>query len=71
MKKYEYKRIMYDPNDRELNELGSDGWELVSVTVVPSGYSSKSVLKTFYFKREKQPEPPKKDRDSFMYSSGI
>ena len=52
MKKWEYRKIQYNPVpfsanvDNELNEFGENGWELVSVIV--SG-----AFRAYYFKREK------------------
>lgn len=47
MKKWEYKTRL-DPSNKELDELGSIGWELVHV--VHEG-SSRGVDRWFYFKR--------------------
>ena len=53
--KWEYKRFISDWSDKEftilqeLNSLGDEGWELV--TVVPE---SKLQKQTFYFKRPAQ-----------------
>jgi len=30
MQKWEYKRLEINPSEEELNELGSQGWELVA-----------------------------------------
>jgi hypothetical protein len=44
---WEYK-IANNLSDQQLNELGSQGWEMVTATVGGGNY-------TFYFKRAKQP----------------
>jgi len=35
MQKWEYKSMQWD-NDEQLNELGAEGWELVSSVVSPA-----------------------------------
>ncbi|KKM14128.1 hypothetical protein LCGC14_1709310 [marine sediment metagenome] len=42
---WEYKTLT-GQTDRDLNILGSQGWELINITLSPSGGL------TFYFKRE-------------------
>jgi hypothetical protein len=44
MIKYEYK-ILRGESDSRLNELGKEGWELVTVTI------DSDLLETWYFKR--------------------
>ena len=47
MQKWEYK-IVGNVNELELNRLGEQGWELVSVTFTDSAY-----VGNYYFKRPK------------------
>lgn len=53
MQKWEYKKV-YDPSESKLNELGDEGWELVSVVADVSGtaYETSSTIYT-YLKRPK------------------
>lgn len=53
--KYEYKTVWKNLNVDELNELGKEGWELVSVVELPSSIGeifTVSGAQHFYFKRE-------------------
>jgi len=34
--KWEYKVVAETPNEREMNKLGADGWELVGFTLDPA-----------------------------------
>ena len=64
MKKFEYKTLVFEPGgkwvkviqmetqelENQLNELGSNGWELINSSDYASeGYTQKVIL---YFKRE-------------------
>lgn len=53
MKKFEYKTLDLIPGNQyteeNLNKLGSDGWELVTVTTSKIGYDMKN---RYIFKRE-------------------
>jgi hypothetical protein len=51
MQKWEYK-VVHGPSQSELNQLGAEGWELVSVIADVSGdaYSTSSSIKA-YLKR--------------------
>ena len=57
MAKWEYKIVEYNPLDRfydreiELNALGEQGWELVSVT---TNFVDTNGLERLFFKRAKQ-----------------
>lgn len=44
---YEYKTLDHTPNDKELEDLGNDGWELCSI--LNSDMSNKII---YYFKRK-------------------
>lgn len=50
MKKWEYEYKHFSPesviNKNHLNEMGNDGWELISVIALPKA-------NLYYFKREK------------------
>ena len=48
MKKFEYK-IIHSLNQYELNIMGDDGWELISIQ-----YVNETGKYWFYFKREKK-----------------
>ena len=54
MQKWEYK-VVYGPRESELNKLGDEGWELVSVVADTSGdaYSTSSSIYA-YLKRPRQ-----------------
>ncbi len=46
--------IVTDPNIDKINELGSNGWELVSVVYIPPvnvNYVSFLAITNYYFKR--------------------
>lgn len=54
MQKWEYK-IVYLPSESELNKLGNEGWELVSVAADVSGDAhGMSSSMTAYLKRPKK-----------------
>lgn len=55
MIKWEYTILMLDGrNEEKLNELGNEGWELVSVTT-----ESEDRYATAYLKKPKSPETKK------------
>jgi hypothetical protein len=54
MQKWEYTTV-YHPSERELNKLGDEGWELVSVAAEVSGNENDiSSTVTAYLKRPKK-----------------
>ncbi len=48
--KFEYK-FAFSPNEKEVNKLAADGWELAAVDAGKSGLASN--VATYIFKREK------------------
>ena len=48
MNKFEYK-IDYDCKDEDLNYLGKEGWELITIVFKKYKYTSDTII--FYFKR--------------------
>lgn len=50
MRKFEYKILAIPANDKALNELGEDGWELVNVI------AGDTAAPTMIFKKEKPRE---------------
>ena len=54
MKKWEYRHFNEKLEERDLNRLGEDGWELVSHTAVAvAGLTSRGFGQYYIFKREK------------------
>ena len=54
MQKWEYK-IVRDPRADELNKMGTEGWELVSVVADVSGHADPTDSTIYaYLKRPKQ-----------------
>lgn len=51
MRKYEYL-ILYDADEEKMNQMGIEGWELVSTIYIPSERGDDSTV--FYFKRDKE-----------------
>lgn len=50
MKQFEYKRIEYGVSEKKMQEMGSEGWQLVSVT---DEYGENGNLhQVMYFMRE-------------------
>jgi hypothetical protein len=53
MQKWEYTKV-YDPNENKLNELGDQGWELMSVVADVSGTADETSSSIYaYLKRPK------------------
>lgn len=51
MDKWEYKKITHYVDQKEMNVLGSEGWELLWIDKEPSSYSNNY---EYIFKRKKQ-----------------
>ena len=51
MQNWEYKVIDWWPSERELNKLGLDGWELVSVATISAQIGSSDEVKAYLKRR--------------------
>ncbi len=54
MQKWEYK-VTHDLRESELNKLGNEGWELVTIVAEVSGHADRTSSSVYaYFKRQLQ-----------------